>query len=109
MISHRIEHTTVKVIWTISTHIVQQNNSSVRLPRFAVRQAYSLKNEVTMKTLLYEHFYWVSSKKMTGAVFTDLRGVITNTAPIFKVFRAQHINRLIRWLEKFGNVQVKEL
>jgi hypothetical protein len=53
--------------------------------------------------------FWLSSKKMTVGVDTNRKGIIIESAPIVKVFRGQHINKLIKWMKKQGGFKAKEL
>ncbi len=53
--------------------------------------------------------FWLSSKKITVGVDTDQKGIITDSAPIVKVFRGQHINKLIKWMRKQGGFKAKEI
>jgi hypothetical protein len=52
---------------------------------------------------------WVSSPRMTFAVDIDKDGIITEAAPIARVFIGQHIKRLRRWMESHGEFRWKRL
>ena len=54
------------------------------------------------------HSFWVSTPKMTGLIETDSNGRIVKTAPIFKVFKNQHIYNFNIWLDsRFNEEDVK--
>jgi len=46
---------------------------------------------------------------MTVGVDTDRKGIIIDSAPIVRVFRGQHINKLIKWMKKQGGFKAKEM
>jgi hypothetical protein len=46
---------------------------------------------------------------MTVGVDTDRKGIIIDSAPIVKVFRGQHINKLIKWMKKQGGFKAEEI
>jgi len=54
-------------------------------------------------------FFWLSSRQMTVGVDTDRKGIITDSAPIVKVFRGQHINKLIKWMKTQGEFKAEEI
>jgi hypothetical protein len=53
--------------------------------------------------------FWLSSKKMTISVDTNRKGIIVDGASIVRVFRGQHINKLIKWMKKQGGFKAKEI
>lgn len=52
---------------------------------------------------------WVSSPKFTGQVDATPDGVIYKAPNIWRVFEGQRVDRLIKWLHKFGSVEVETL
>jgi len=56
-----------------------------------------------------QRHWWFSSNRMTIAVYTDNRNIITHTAPIGRKFIGQHIKNLANWMRKQGGFRYKEL
>jgi len=52
---------------------------------------------------------WVSCNWATGFVKIDDKGVIIETAPIFKKFIGQSIESLTTWLKKKSKVEIVDL
>ena len=53
--------------------------------------------------------YWLSSPSMTVMVYTDEDNIITITPAIVKKFKGQHIDNLIKWMKKQGNLKISQL
>lgn len=51
--------------------------------------------------------YYISTEKATAFVETNDNGYITLTAPIWKRFKGQHIDNLIRWLKNPTVIEYK--
>jgi len=52
--------------------------------------------------------YWVSCSKFTVKVRVT-NGIIRGDAPFITKFIGQSFDNLLKWAEKFGSVQVKEI
>lgn len=53
--------------------------------------------------------WWISSNKMTVGVVTTEDLIITQAAPIVRKFTGQYLGDLLRWMEKQGGLQYKEI
>ena len=51
--------------------------------------------------------WWISCNKFTITVMTDSNDKIFFTAPIARKFQGQHLNSLLKWAEKFGELKYK--
>lgn len=56
-----------------------------------------------------DRLWWVSSSKMTVGVITTDELIIKETAPIVQKFVGQYLGDLLRWMEKQGNLDYKEI
>lgn len=56
-----------------------------------------------------DRLWWVSSSKMTVGVTTTDELIIKETAPIVQKFVGQYLGDLLRWMEKQGNLEYKEI
>lgn len=56
-----------------------------------------------------DRLWWVSSSKMTVGVITTDELIIKETAPIAQKFVGQYLGDLLRWMEKQGNLDYKEI
>lgn len=52
---------------------------------------------------------WVSSPKFTGQVDVDDGQVMLMTPPVWGKFRGQPLENLVKWLSKWGKVEVEAL
>lgn len=52
--------------------------------------------------------WWVSSKKMTFLVVT-VDNIIIDSAPIGRKFVGQHLIKLLKWMQKQGDLKVEKL
>lgn len=56
-----------------------------------------------------DRLWWVSSSKMTVGVTTTDELIIKETAPIVQKFVGQYLGDLLRWMEKQGNLDYREI
>lgn len=52
-----------------------------------------------------QHWWWLSTLRMTVSVRVDGDGFIVEAPPIVRVFKGQHIDNLRGWLKRQGGYQ----
>lgn len=55
-----------------------------------------------------QHWYWLSSFKMTVGVKVE-NGIIVDAAPIVKKFLGSELKRLVAWMTKQGGFKLEKL